>query len=96
MWPLGVWALSVVAASLRFVDGSWLAPLNELGQPCRFPLDPLLLPRGLGIGSYRCPYCWARVRAGVPHPDARDGGSGCEADGERALVGLDGRWGLQD
>jgi hypothetical protein len=72
VWPLGVWALSVVAASLSYQDGQWLQPLNFVGEPCPFPMDPLLMPKGAPLGQYHCPYCGDMVVAGLPHGDWRN------------------------
>ena len=43
-------------------------PLNEEGEPCPWPWDPIQL-RGAPIGQYHCPYCGAMCVAGMDHPD---------------------------
>jgi len=72
VWPMGLWALSVVAASLTYRDGQWLQPLTSDGELCPFPMDPLLQPSGAPLGMYHCPYCGDMVVAGLPHGDWRD------------------------
>lgn len=68
----GVRMLGIVAASLTYQDGQWLQPLNMEGEPCPFPMDPLLWPKGAPIGMYHCPYCGDMVVAGLPHGDWRN------------------------
>jgi hypothetical protein len=68
----GVWLLATIAASLTYQDGRWLLPLNFDGEPCPFPLDPLLLPVGAPLGQYHCPYCGDMILAGLPHGDWRN------------------------
>ncbi len=43
-------------------------PINELGDPCPWPWDPIQL-KGAPIGMYHCPYCLSMVMAGMDHLD---------------------------
>ncbi len=45
-------------------------PLNEMGDECPWPWDPIQL-KGAPLGQYHCPYCGAMVLAGVDHIDYR-------------------------
>lgn len=45
-------------------------PLNEVGEPCPWPWDPIQL-RDAPLGQYHCPYCGAMVMAGLDHIDYR-------------------------
>jgi hypothetical protein len=47
-------------------------PLNEMGEPCPWPWDPIQL-KFAPIGQYHCPYCLAMVIAGMDHIDYREG-----------------------
>jgi hypothetical protein len=65
----GVRLLAELAVSLVSDDGeSWRLPVNEMGEPCPWPFDPLRL-KGQPIGMYHCPYCGGMQLAGVPHTD---------------------------
>ncbi|WP_157874262.1 hypothetical protein [Streptomyces sp. AcH 505] len=44
------------------------APLNELGERCRWPWEPQQLVDA-PLGQYRCGYCNAMCVAGMPHLD---------------------------
>lgn len=50
------------------VDETITAPLNEMGERCPWPWDPIQL-KGAPIGQYHCPYCGAMVIAGMEHID---------------------------
>lgn len=78
----------------ELLDGS--GPHNELGEPCPWPYDPLLMT-GQPIGMYHCPYCGAMVVAGMAHPDYPDEedipscsncGNGPLTTGPELLLGL--------
>jgi hypothetical protein len=43
-------------------------PVNEMGEPCPWPWDPIQL-KGAPLGQYHCPYCGAMVLAGMDHID---------------------------
>ncbi len=47
------------------------APINELGERCDWPFDPLLIVANgpVPLGQYHCPVCGGMVIAGVPHLD---------------------------
>jgi hypothetical protein len=49
------------------IDG----PLNETGETCSWPWDPMLKPI-MSVGQYHCPYCGAMIVAGIPHIDYKD------------------------
>ena len=48
-----------------------IGPVNELGEPCPWPWEPIRL-RGQPIGQFHCPYCGAMVIAGLNHIDYRE------------------------
>lgn len=49
-------------------DGTRRLPVNEMGMPCPWPVDPWFL-YGAPLGQYHCPYCGAMVLAGYRHLD---------------------------
>lgn len=71
-------------------------PMNEIGERCPWPYDPLLMT-GQPIGQYHCPYCGGMVMAGMPHldwseidlemPTCRECGNG-PLTGPEELLGL--------
>ena len=46
-------------------------PLNEEGESCPWPWDPIQL-KGAPLGQYHCGYCGAMVLAGEHHIDYRE------------------------
>ena len=44
------------------------APLNEEGERCPWPWEPMRLS-GAPLGQFHCPHCGAMCVAGVPHLD---------------------------
>jgi hypothetical protein len=50
-------------------------PVNEMGEPCPWPWDPIQL-KGAPLGQYHCPYCGAMVLAGMDHIDYAEGTDG--------------------
>jgi hypothetical protein len=65
---LGLYLLSILVATMVPDGEVWVPPVNELGEPCPWPFDPIAL-RGKPIGQFHCPYCGAMVLAGLPHID---------------------------
>jgi len=59
------------ATNLKLPDPDIKGPVNELGEPCPWPWDPIQL-KGAPIGQYHCPYCGAMVLAGMDHIDYKD------------------------
>jgi len=68
---MGLRILALLVVSLVEEGGVWRLPVNELGEACEFPLDPLLRA-GAPLGQYHCPYCGGMQVAGVPHLDWSD------------------------
>ena len=66
------WGLVLLSLMIRSCpqndDNTFRAPVNEQGEPCPFPIDPLLLV-GMPLGQYHCPYCLGMQVAGFPHLD---------------------------
>lgn len=59
---------ALIACSLVREGDRWRLPESDLGGPCLWPYDPLLLI-GQPIGQYHCPYCGSMVIAGMAHID---------------------------
>ncbi len=59
------------ATQLRLPDPGIEGPLNENGDECPWPWDPIQL-KGAPLGQYHCPYCGAMVIAGQDHIDYRE------------------------
>lgn len=54
-----------------------IGPLNEFGELCAWPWEPLLF-EGQPIGMYHCGYCGTMVIAGQTHVDYRETHDGLE------------------
>lgn len=59
------------AINIRLPNDEIQGPVNEEGEPCPWPWDPIQL-KGAPLGQYHCPYCGAMCMAGMDHVDYKE------------------------